>query len=219
MSSFIDLKPGTRVNVTPPEDPGGATYECTIRQVTPRGMRLSTPRRDGEVLEVVPGEELAMFTMLHGRVYRFQVAVRLVEFTEYDSITVELPAEAERTERRAYYRLPTRIEPRLAMRLDDAGKEVQRLNVTVMDMSGGGMLLQVREYIPSGARIRIVLELEGEPLELDMLMQALSVQRPSTSAQYYRVNSQFIDPDRRERERVVRYIFRQQVEMRRKGVI
>jgi c-di-GMP-binding flagellar brake protein YcgR len=33
------------------------------------------------------------------------------------------------------------------------------------------------------------------------------------------VNCQFIDPDRRERERVVRYIFRQQVEMRRKGAI
>lgn len=219
MASFIDLKPGTRLNVTPPEDPAGATYECVVRQVTPRGMRVSTPRRDGDVLEVVPGEEIAMFTMLHGRIYRFTVAVRLVEFVENDSITVELPAEAERTERRAYYRLVTRIEPRLAVRLDDAGKEVQRLNAIVLDISGGGMLLQVREYIPSGARLRVVLELEGEPLEVDMLLQALSVQRPSTSAQHYRVNCQFIDPDRRERERVVRYIFRQQVEMRRKGVI
>ncbi len=219
MSSFIDLKPGTRLNVTPPGDPAGATYECTVRQVTGGGMRLSVPRRDGAVLEVEPGDALQMFTMLHGRVYRFRASVRLVEAGDADSIVVDLPSEAERTERRAFYRLVTRIVPRVAVVLDDAGDEVQPVNAVVLDISGGGMLLQVREAIPSGARLRIVMELEGEPLELEMLVQALSVQRPSLSAQHYRVNCEFIEADRRDRERVVRYIYRQQVEMRRRGVI
>lgn len=218
MPAYVDLQPGTRIKVSPPGDPLGSAYEATVRSVMPGGLRLGLPRRDQDVLEVKPGDHLTMFTVLQGRVYRFAANVRMAE-VDSDSFVVDPPLEAERTERRQFYRLVTRIVPRRAGRLDDAGKEVQQLQSVILDLSGGGVLLQTREFVPVGSRLRLVFEMEGDPLEMDIAALVLSSTRPATNAQHYRLHCQFLEPNQNEIERLVRFVYRQQAELRRKGVI
>lgn len=218
MPAYVDLQPGIRITVSPPGDPFGASYEATVRAVLPSQLRLGLPRRDREVLEVSPGEQLTMFTTEHGHVFRFSASVRLVE-VENDSFFIDLPREAEKTERRNFYRLPVRIEPRLAVRLDDAGNEVQPLQTVILDLGGGGSMLQCREFVAAGTRLRLVFELEGDPFDMDIAALVLSCSRPTSNAQHYRLHCQFLEPDRQDVERLVRYIYRQQAALRRKGVI
>ncbi len=218
MAGYVDLQPGTRIKVSPPGDPLGAAYESVVRAVMPNALRLGMPRREQEVLEVQPGDHLTMFTVLHGRVYRFGVSVRLSE-VDTDSFVVDPPLEAERTERRQFYRLVTRIVPRRTARLDDAGKEVQPIQSVILDLSGGGVMLQTREFVPAGCRLRIVFELEGDPLEMDIAALVLNTNRPASNAQHYRVHCQFLEPNQSEIERLVRFVYRQQAELRRRGVI
>lgn len=217
-AAYVDLQPGTRIKVSPPGDPLGPSYEATVRSVMPNGLRLAMPRRAQEVLAVQAGDHLTMFTTLQGRVYRFSVDVRLSE-VDNDSFVIDPPQEAERTERRHFYRLVTRIAPRHTARLDDSGREVQVLRTVILDLSGGGALLQTREFIPAGSRLRLVFELDGDPLEMDVAALVLNVMRPSPHAQHYRVHCQFLEPDQSEIERLVRYVYRQQAELRRRGVI
>lgn len=218
MAAYIDLQPGTRITVSPPGDPLGASYEASVRAVLPSQLRLGLPRRDREVLEVTPGEQLTMFTTLHGRVLRFRSAVRLVE-VDNDSFFIDMPREAEKTERREFYRLPVRITPRYAARLDDAGNEVQRIQSVILDLSGGGAMLQSREFVAAGTRMRVVFELEGDPFEMDLATLVLSCSRPTSNATNYRLHCQFLEPNRSEMERLIRFVYRQQAELRRKGVI
>ena len=180
MPAYIDLQPGTRIKVSPPGDPLGVSYEATVRSVLPSQLRLGLPRRDGEVLEVSPGDQLTMFTTLHGRVLRFKANIRLVE-VENDSFFIETPREAEQTERREFYRLPVRIVPRRAAILDDTGDEVQPVQVVILDLSGGGAMLQSREFVAAGARLRLVFELEGDPLDMDLATLVLSCSRTASS--------------------------------------
>lgn len=217
MPAFFDLQPGTRINVSPPGDPFGVSFETTIRAVLPSQLRLGLPRRDREVLEVQPGQTLTMFTMVHGRVFRFQANVRLVEVAN-DSFFIDMPREAEKTERREFYRLTCRIVPKLAARLDEEAG-VQPLQAVILDISGGGVLLQCRELVGAGTRLRLVFELEGDPFDMDIVTLVLSCDRPSSSAQSYRLHCQFLEPDRADRERLIRYVYRQQAELRRRGVI
>jgi len=218
MPAYIDLQPGTRIKVSPPGDPLGVSYEATVRSVLPSQLRLGLPRRDGEVLEVTPGEQLTMFTLLYGRILRFKVNVRLVE-VENDSFSIETPRQAELTERREFYRLPVRIVPRRAARLDDTGAEVQPLQAVILDIGGGGAMLQSREFVPAGSRMRLAFELEGDPFDMDLATLVLSCNRPQSNAQHYRLHCQFLEPNRNELERLIRYVYRQQAELRRKGVI
>jgi c-di-GMP-binding flagellar brake protein YcgR len=216
--AYIDLQPGTRIKVSPPGDPLGVSYEATVRSVLPSQLRMGLPRRDGEALEVTPGEQLTMFTMLHGRVLRFKANVRLVE-VENDSFFIETPREAEQTERREFYRLPVRIVPRRVVRLDDTGAEVQPLQAVILDIGGGGAMLQSREFVAAGSRMRLAFELEGDPFDMDLATLVLSCSRPQSTAQHYRLHCQFLEPNKNELERLIRYVYRQQAELRRKGVI
>lgn len=218
MVAYIDLQPGTQIRVSPPGDPLGASYVSTVRATLPNGLRLGMPRREKDVLEVEPRDRLTMFTMVAGRVYRFVSEVRLAE-VESDSFVIDTPREAEQSERRQFYRLVTRIVPRRAARLDDAGREVQQIQAVILDISGGGALVQAKQFVPAGSRVRLVFELEGDPLEMDMATLVLSAARPSATAQHYRLHCQFLEPNRFEIERLVRFVYRQQAELRRRGVI
>lgn len=218
MPAYVDLQPGTRLKVSPPGDPLGVSYEATVRAILPSQLRLGLPRRDREVLVVEPGEQLTMFTTVHGRVFRFNTSVHMVELAT-DSFFIDTPREAEKTERREFYRLPVRIAPRIVARLDDAGREAQQLQAVILDLGGGGILLQCREFVAAGTRLRLVFEIDGDPFEMDIAALVLSCSRPVASAQHYRLHCQFLEPNRSERERLVRFVYRQQAEMRRKGVI
>ena len=218
MPAYVDLQPGTRIKVSPPGDPLGASYEATVRAALPAQLRLGLPRREHEVLAVEPGEQLTMFTTLHGRVLRFKAQVRLVE-VDNDSFIIDTPREAEQTERRAFYRLPVRIVPRFVSRLDDAGNEVQAVQAVILDLSGGGAMLQSREFVAAGTRMRLAFELDGDPFDLDIAVLVLSCSRPTSSAQHYRLHCQFLEPNRVEMERLIRFVYRQQAELRRKGAM
>lgn len=218
MSAYVDIEPGMSLKVSPPGDPLGVAYESTVRSVVSSGLRLGLPHRDGVSMEIEPGDRLMMFAIVRGRVYRFQAQVRLVEVDE-DVFVIEMPRAAERTERRQFYRLVTRIVPRRASLLNDEGEEVQRLQTVILDLSGGGVLLQSKEFAEAGSRLRLVFELDGDPLDMDIAALVLSCIRPSSNAQQYRLHCQFLELSKAEMERLVRFIYRQQVALRRKGVI
>lgn len=206
------------LKVSPPGNPLGVSYESTVRAALPSMLSISMPRRDGEVLPVEPDDQLTMFTVTQGRVFRFHAQVRLVE-ADSESFFIDLPVDVERTERREFFRLVTRITPRLAVRLDDAGHEAQVLQAVILDLSGGGTMLQSREFVAAGSRLRLVFGLEGDPFDLDLAALVLSCNRPTVQAQHYRLHCQFMEPNRSDVERLVRWVYREQSELRRKGVI
>jgi c-di-GMP-binding flagellar brake protein YcgR len=214
----VDLAPGTNLKVSPPGDPLGIAYEATVRTVLPSGLRLGLPRRDDDVLDVEPGTRLTMFTMVRGSVYRFQAHVRLVE-VDQGAFVIDHPREAERTERREFYRLVTRIAPRRCALLDDNGDETTHLHGVILDLSGGGILLQASDFVAPGSRLRLVFELDGDPLEMDVAAIVLSGNRPASNARNFRMHCQFLELSKNEMERLVRFIYRQQVALRQKGVI
>ncbi len=131
---------------------------------------------------------------------------------------LEHPTEADHSERRQFYRLLTTLEPRYAARVSTEGEELERVEARILDLSGGGMQLHTRHWLPVGARLRLIFALENDPQDVDALATVLSVVRPGASRAFYRVHCRFIDLARSERERIVRFIFRKQIDFRKKGV-
>ena len=111
------------------------------------------------------------------------------------------------------------IAPRRCALLDDAGAETQQLHGVILDLSGGGILLQATDFVAPGSRLRLVFELEGDPLEMDVAAIVLSGNRAASNARQFRMHCQFLELNKDEMERLVRFIYRQQVALRRKGVI
>jgi c-di-GMP-binding flagellar brake protein YcgR len=218
MAAFIDLQPGLPVHVLPPGGALEAAYGSVIRQVTNSGVRIEPPQRDGATMALAPGDAVTFYVQMQGRIYRLESRVRMVEQGAEESVVLEPPSEAERTERREFYRLMTTLNARYAARVSPEGDELERLDVTILDISGGGMQVHCKQWAPVGSRLRITFRLEDDPQDIDATAIALSVARPDPRRSVYRVHCRFIELPRSHQERIVRWVFRKQVDFRKKGV-
>lgn len=220
MSDFIDLRAGVPLNVLPR---GGvvtlsSSYESVVRHVTDAGVRIDMPRRGSVALDLEVGDELALLVQLHGRLYTLMS--RVIELQPAgDFILVATPREADQSERRQFYRLITNIRPRRVSRVTNEGEELQLLAATIMDLSGGGVQLQMQQWVPVGAHLRIEFPLEGDPLDVEVDCLAVGVLRPDSRRSFYRVNARYVNVARETQERIIRFIFRQQLVLRQKGVL
>ena len=213
------MRPGLRLNVMPGHSMLSVSYQAVIRQVLDEGLRVDHPRRGTEPLKLELGDEVTLIVQLHGRMYTCTSKVLDVQEIPVEQVPLEHPTEVRHNERRQFYRLLTNIEPRYAARIDADGDELERLESHIVDLSGGGVQLRVEQWLPVASRLRLIFSLEDEPLEMDVTVLALAVQRPDVRRSYYRVNSKFTDIGREMQERIIRFIFRQQMLLRQKRAI
>lgn len=216
---YVDLRPGTRVNVIPADGDVGATYEAVVRSVSRADIRITTPKRDEEWLAIGSGDPLTLFTSVQGQIFRFPSRVMVVNDDPAEGIVIEPPVEAEKNERRSYYRLITRIVPRYAGAVGRKGDETPLQSCVILDVSGGGMQMQSLTRLETGTRVHLVFALDGDPLEVDITVEVLSTLPPAQGGQFFRMHGRFVTPPRPEVERLVRYVTRQQIERRRKGLL
>lgn len=218
MPAFVDLAPGVVLQVYPETGPLDEAYQAVVRSVSDAGVHLSVPRRGPETLPLAPGHRVRAFAAINGQIFRFDCTVKMTEQSPQQAVVLAPPEEASNAERREFFRLITRVTPRYAARVDHDLVELQPISATILDISGGGLQVQTREWVPTGSLIRLIFVLDDDPLELDVQAVALSVLRPERQ-QHYRVHLRFVDVSRADVERVVRHVFRQQVAMRRKGAL
>src|SRR3972149_1206985 len=166
MPAYIDLVPGVLLQVFPEPGTIDNAYKAVVRSVSETGIRLSVPRRGVDVLPLEPRTRVVAFAAFNGQLYRFSCMVKLTEQFPQETVVLAPPDEAVNAERREFFRLFTRIAPRYAARIDHKLVELQPLNAVVLDMGGGGLQIQTREWVPTGSRLRLVFVVEDDPLEL-----------------------------------------------------
>lgn len=219
MASYIDLKRGQRITVTRTDGVPAVSCKAVVRHVSEDGLRIDWPRRGDDLLGLRPDDELTLTIHLHGRMYRCSSLVLDVQEFPALAVTIARPTEVQREERRQFFRLLTSIDPRYAARTDGDGEELERIDVRILDISGGGVQLRSRRWISVGDHIRLVFSLEDDSVELDVLVLALAVLRPDRRRSYYRINAEFVDAGREVRERIIRFIFRQQMFLQQKRAV
>lgn len=74
-------------------------------------------------------------------------------------------------QRRRYFRLATSIHPRRVIALGDDAPHVTADQLTILDLSGGGMLARMEGPTPEDdAAYRISFVLDGEPIDVNAVV-------------------------------------------------
>lgn len=217
MPSYVDLKPGQRVSILRDGGSLASSYGSSIRHVTPETVRIDIPRRGAESLPLAPADDVLLMLEMHGRLYTFVSRVQRVENEPIEAVFIDRPQMVQQSERRQFFRLITNIRPRFAAVMDRDGEERFRLDVQVLDVSGGGLQLRSQRHVRVGDRIRLIFNLGEDPMEVDIQVLALSVIEADRGGSF-RVNSRFVELPRGVQERVVRFVFQQQVQFLKKGL-
>lgn len=123
----------------------------------------------------------------------------------------------QREERRQHYRLATSCAA-VCARLKTDGSTSDEVDARVVDVSGGGLLLIREGPVRVGDRLRVSFELGAEvPASFDFSVEVLSVEQARAGGRL-QCHSRFVDPDRREQERLVRRIYEEQIRRMKLGI-
>ncbi len=218
MPDFLDLKPGHRVQVQAAGARNGRGHESSILEIRPTVLLIEAPLRDGEQLRLRPGDHVEISLQSHGRRYSFETDVAQLQGAPQPAVTLRMPSAVAQDERRAFYRLPITVHPRYAALTDKDGEEIERLEIVIADISGGGCRLRAKRRVPIGTRIRLIFALGGDADEYDVTAEVVSVAEDRRGG-IYRVHVRFAEASRQLEERIVRFVFSQQVELLQKGVL
>lgn len=213
MSEFVELRRGMRLSIPDPGDALHSYYTSTVRRVDRRGVLIDVPRVDGDELSLTVGEDVLLFTQYHGRTYQFTTKV----LESGLQLLVDHPGEANRMERRSFYRLLITIPVVSAEVIHETGSP-EEVEAMIVDISGGGVRLRIDHDLPEGTVLGLVIVLGDQRLRLDARIVHRSTVGGRGRSVRHESQCEFVDISRADQDRIVRFIFEKQREYSQKGV-
>lgn len=125
-----------------------------------------------------------------------------------DTLVILVKGLPRRDQRRQYVRERVDLPPQIALPLDGEGREIGALQeVVLLDLSGGGVRMELSEPVPEDAILQLTLDVGTGPIEI--LVKIVGSYRTVTGRQI--VRGYFREINERSRRDVIRFIFREQL--------
>lgn len=183
-------------------------YPSRIEFVNQDALWFAAPQERGTLVPVSIGESVEVYVVGENEVFFFEGKVKdRVKKGNIAYVVFAVPQEVVRKQRRNY----VRFEAALPVLLKKGEKA---FSGTTKNISGGGMLVQLREdrdVLEHREELFFLLSLDGK----DIVGRAQVVRKDGPGLYAF----QFSEIANQDRESIIKYIFQKQVELRRKGLL
>jgi c-di-GMP-binding flagellar brake protein YcgR len=199
--------------------PDAPSYATHVEDIDDQRVTLSMPTQGGLPVVLPTGELIrAEFTSEAG-VYTFTTRVLGRQEEPVPVLFVQRPAKFERIQRRNYVRLEANLPIDYAVLVTtEATPSPDRVRSQTRDISGGGLLFRSPELLPLGTRLDVVIALGG--VKIRTIGEVVRLVAEETEPEHsYWLGLRYVGIDERDREQIIRYIFDQQRQRRRRGLV
>jgi hypothetical protein len=188
--------------------------ETRAAEVRDRTVRIDAPRTGGREVPLEVGAAIALaYQAAHVPCEARTVVVPAPPGTD-GGPWLRVDAIA-RLQRRGAVRVPVMLVARLVPDGSEDASEAQ--GAVTEDLSANGVLVRLTDPVRVGDRLRLVVHLGGAAGDLDAIGRVVRVDREPESARPWRAALTFPDVDRATEDRVVRFLFDRQREIRRRA--
>jgi hypothetical protein len=205
--------------------PGGP-WSSVIEGLNDRTLTLDAPRLGGKVVALPLKRRFIVAYSL--REIPCEIDAELVGAPTSKGgggYTAEILGDPRRMQRRRAVRVPVHLIARVA--LDDGdekkpdakkgdGKDDESVSAITEDLSAGGVLLRLVEPINAGSPITTTILCGGDAGAMEIHGRVIRCDQIDTEERPYRAAVAFVDLSRTEEDRLVRFVFEKQREMRRR---
>nr|WP_255319485.1 PilZ domain-containing protein [Dendrosporobacter quercicolus] len=128
---------------------------------------------------------------------------------------VSRPADIKKIQQRAFVRLDSSMPVRWQFLTETEDDPL--ISSTIRDISGGGVRIITKNPVPLGSKLKVMIDLPGiGPLELSS--EVVRIDQPQADLPIFWVGTKFLDIPENIRSKIIKYIFKKQVEERQKGL-
>ncbi|SKA72646.1 c-di-GMP-binding flagellar brake protein YcgR, contains PilZNR and PilZ domains [Clostridium sp. USBA 49] len=188
-------------------------YKSNIEDVQDKFISINIPRKGENYIPFRKGDKLECIYYYENNIYKFYTYVIDRKIDNIPIILINYPSEIFRIQRRKFVRVPVLysiLYSKLNKRNNEAKliknltKDDESFKATMIDLSGGGMKLKVKEDIKIGDIIIAYIPIKGEEIKVEG--EIVRVEKDGKS----RLNIcgvNFINLENRLREKIIKFIF------------
>ena len=193
--------------------PGGP-WTTVVDRLTGHELALDAPRLGGRI---VPLPLRRLFTVAYTtREIPCEVDAELVEGPGpggTGGYVARLLGEGRRLQRRGAVRVPVHL---IALASVGDDRDAEPIGAVTENLSAGGVLLRVARAVEAGRTLTTRVLCGGEAGAIDIAGRVVRCDRVDSGERPFRVAIAFLDMSRGDEDRLVRFVFERQRELRRR---
>lgn len=196
--------------------PYAATYSTMVDDVESTGITVAHPLLGGRPVPMAPGDSVRVEYAQSGSArIAFATTVEAIHRSPYPVIRLAHPdpIRIARYQQRSFFRLPINMPVRYR-EVPDPGLPPKQGEA--VDLSASGMQAILPDVLDGGDRLQIEFALDGRPYQI--LAEVVRLVRPLGPFRFA-YGLRFLGTDEQQRQAILRFIFAQQREMRRQGLL
>ncbi|MDS0524091.1 PilZ domain-containing protein [Clostridium sp. SHJSY1] len=177
-------------------------YKCTIQDIQKDVFCIGLPVKEGNYLILQPDEVITINYYVEGGNY-FEFQTKIIErLTEGNVSLYKLvkPEKAKMIQRRNYFRV--NLLEYTVYRKEDTGDR-DWYQGELLDLSGGGFRIKVREKLNMGDKIEVSFNDEGGKYSL----MGTIIRCDKRSVKDYICGVEFVDIEEKDRDKIIKKVF------------
>lgn len=189
-------------------------FKTRIEEIKEKSISIGVPIIEGQFIPLRENTKLEVFFFDVFTAYKFATAIIERIILPIPIFIIEYPAEIIKIQRRQFVRVQAVIP--LVYRLLNQEGSGEYKKAYMINFSGGGALLKSLENIPTGTLILVKAVFGTTEMEVPA---CVTRSIPKDDQGFFRFSIQFQQITEKQRDRIIKYVFDIQREMRKKGLV
>ena len=192
-------------------------YSSRIEEVTDEHLLIAMPMSKGYPVFLPLDENINIRIVDNGTVYQFTCTLVSKRLHPLPVWVVTRPREIIKVQQRSFVRVRTSLPVEISIFDDETAQFSNPFQARSRDLSGGGIQLVSKEALDLAMKVQLAFELpEAGPIVVNG--EVVRIEKPHHDRDIFWIGIKFLDLAERERSKIIRYIFKKQLEERRKGL-
>lgn len=211
------FKINQRLTLILPEKVSVAECYSRIEDMTSEAMTIAMPMSKGYPIIIPNGSTVWGRVVENGQVYQFQSTVTGKRISPLPVWILTLPANITKVQQRSFVRLDIVLPVKIQVMPNEHDGDVPFTDLLTKNISGGGVCLITQDKLKLGTKLNVQLQLPEQEAWI-ISSEVVRLDMPQNDRQLYWIGVKFLDIAEPIRNRLIRFIFRKQLEQRQKEV-
>ena len=192
-------------------------YKSRIEETNSENLVVAMPMSKGVPISLRSGDTFSGRMPSGTLTYQFTSRYIDRQLAPLPVWIISWPYEVTKIQQRAFVRMDIMLPAFLTVKTNTKNNEQEKINAMTKDISGGGLQLILETPFTLGDKIQVMVSIPESGM-VTAVAEVTRVQKPQSDRPLFWVSAKFIDIQEKDRSNIIKFIFKKQLELRRKEV-
>lgn len=190
-------------------------YSSRVEEITKNYMVIAMPMSKGYPIFLQAGEPFFGKIMLNSSAYRFKSNFLDKKMHPIPIWKIAIPYDIEKVQMREFVRIEAMLP--VSIQFMPIEENSQPIHMLTKDISGGGTQIVSKQSIIIGSKLQLNIDIPDFGM-ITVSGEVVREDRPQADNALYWIGLKFLDIQEKDRNKIIKYIFKKELEKRRKEI-